>query len=70
MLGNIGNVLQQIAQGITTGTVPLAIATIAIAVVGVGWAMGRISFMSLAAVVLGIAVIGSAATIAPLLIGG
>jgi hypothetical protein len=34
MLGNLGAILQQIAQAITTGTIPIALATIAIAVVG------------------------------------
>ena len=31
MFGALGGVLQQVASGMTTGTVPLAIATIAIA---------------------------------------
>ena len=35
MLGNIGSILQQIATSITTGTIPIALATIAIAVVGI-----------------------------------
>jgi type IV secretory pathway VirB2 component (pilin) len=70
MLGNIGNILQQIATGITTGTIPIALATIAIAVVGIMFALGRISMMLMAGVVLGIVIIGSAATIAPMLVGG
>ena len=70
MLGNIGNILQQIATGLTTGTIPIALATIAIAVVGIMFALGRISLMLMAGVVLGIIIIGSASTIAPMLIGG
>jgi len=70
MLGNLGAVLQQIATAITTGTIPIALATICIAVVGVLFAMGRLSFLLMAGVVLGILVVGSAATMAPLLIGG
>jgi type IV secretory pathway VirB2 component (pilin) len=64
MLGNLGAILQQIAQAITTGTIPVALATIAIAVVGILWALGRISLMLMAGVVVGIA------TIAPQLVGG
>jgi type IV secretory pathway VirB2 component (pilin) len=70
MLGNIGNILQQIATAITTGAIPIALATIAIAVVGIMFALGRISMMLMAGVVLGIVIIGSAATIAPMLVGG
>jgi type IV secretory pathway VirB2 component (pilin) len=70
MLGNLGAILQQIAQAITTGTIPVALATIAIAVVGILWAFGRISLMLMAGVVVGIIIIGSAATIAPQLVGG
>jgi type IV secretory pathway VirB2 component (pilin) len=70
MLGNLGAILQQIAQAITTGTIPVALATIAIAVVGILWALGRISLMLMAGVVVGIIIIGSAATIAPQLVGG
>ena len=70
MLGNLGAILQQIAQSLTTGTVPTALATIAIAVVGILWALGRISLMLMAGVVIGIIIIGSAATIAPQLISG
>ena len=70
MLGNLGAILQQIAQAITTGTIPAALATIAIAVVGILWALGRISLMLMAGVVVGIIIIGSAATIAPQLVGG
>jgi type IV secretory pathway VirB2 component (pilin) len=70
MLGNLGTILQQIAQALTTGTVPVALATIAIAVVGILWALGRISLMMMAGVVVGIIIIGSAATIAPQLIAG
>ena len=70
MLGNVGAILQQIAQALTTGTVPIALATIAIAVVGILWALGRIQMLLMAGVVVGIIVIGSAATIAPMLVGG
>jgi len=70
MLGNLGAILQQIAQALTTGSVPTALATIAIAVVGILWALGRISLMLMAGVVIGIIIIGSAATIAPQLIAG
>jgi|KBSMisStandDraft_5_1062788.scaffolds.fasta_scaffold793842_2 type IV secretory pathway VirB2 component (pilin) len=70
MLGNLGAILQQIAQALTTGSVPTALATIAIAVVGILWALGRISLMLMAGVVIGIIIIGSAATIAPQLISG
>ena len=70
MLGNLGAILQQIAQALTTGSVPTALATIAIAVVGILWALGRISLMLMAGVVVGIIIIGSAATIAPQLVGG
>ena len=70
MLGNLGAILQQIAQAITTGTIPIALATIAIAVVGILWSLGRISLMLMAGVVVGIIIIGSAATIAPQLVGG
>jgi type IV secretory pathway VirB2 component (pilin) len=70
MLGNLGTILQQIAQALTTGTIPVALATIAIAVVGILWALGRISLMMMAGVVVGIIIIGSAATIAPQLIAG
>ena len=70
MLGNLGAILQQIAQAITTGTIPVALATIAIAVVGILWALGRISLMLMAGVVVGIIIIGSAATIAPQLVAG
>ena len=70
MLGNLGAILQQIAQSLTTGTVPTALATIAIAVVGILLALGRISLMLMAGVVIGIIIIGSAATIAPQLISG
>jgi type IV secretory pathway VirB2 component (pilin) len=70
MLGNLGAILQQIAQAITTGTIPIALATIAIAVVGILWALGRISLMLMAGVVVGIIIIGSAATIAPQLVAG
>jgi type IV secretory pathway VirB2 component (pilin) len=68
MLGNLGSILNQIATALTSGTVPTAIATIAIAVVGVLWAMGRISFMLMAGTVIGIIIVGSAATIAPQLL--
>ena len=34
MLGNLGNILSQLASAITTGTIPVALGTIAIAVVG------------------------------------
>ena len=70
MLGNLGAILQQIAQALTTGSVPTALATIAIAVVGILWTLGRISLMLMAGVVIGIIIIGSAATIAPQLISG
>ena len=70
MLGNLGAILQQIAQALTTGTIPIALATIAIAVVGILWALGRISLMLMAGVVIGIIIIGSAATIAPQLVAG
>jgi type IV secretory pathway VirB2 component (pilin) len=70
MLGNLGNILQQIAPAITTGTIPIALATICIAVVGVLFAMGRMSMLMMAGVVLGILIVGSAATIAPMLVGG
>lgn len=70
MLGNIGNVLQQLASALTTGTIPIAVASIAIAACGYGWAIGRISAMWAASVVLGIAVVGAAATLAPLLVSG
>ena len=70
MLGNLGAILQQIAQALTTGSVPTALATIAIAVVGILWALGRISLMLMAGVMIGIIIIGSAATIAPQLISG
>ena len=70
MLGNLGAILQQIAQALTTGSVPTALATIAIAVVGILCALGRISLMLMAGVVIGIIIIGSAATIAPQLISG
>jgi len=70
MLGNLGAILQQIAEALTTGSVPTALATIAIAVVGILWALGRISLMLMAGVVIGIIIIGSAATIAPQLISG
>ena len=68
MLSNIGNVLQQLATALTTGTLPIAVASIAIAACGYGWAMGRISAMWACSVVLGIAIVGSAATLAPLLV--
>ena len=70
MLGNIGSILQQIATAITTGTIPIALATIAIAVVGILFALGRISMLLMAGVILGIIIIGSAASIAPLLVSG
>jgi type IV secretion system protein VirB1 len=70
MLGNIGTVLQQLATALTTGTIPIAVASIAIAACGYGWAIGRISAMWAASVVLGIAVVGAAATLAPLLVSG
>jgi len=70
MLGNLGAILQQIAQALTTGSVPTALATIAIAVVGILWALGRICLMLMAGVVIGIIISGSAATIAPQLISG
>jgi hypothetical protein len=35
MLGNLGAILQQDRAAITTGTIPVALATIAIAVVGI-----------------------------------
>ena len=70
MLGNIGSILQQIATSITTGTIPIALATIAIAVVGILFALGRISMLLMAGVILGIIIIGSAASIAPMLVSG
>jgi hypothetical protein len=45
MLGKLATILQQIAQALTTGTIPVALATIAIAVVGILLALGRISLM-------------------------
>lgn len=70
MLGNLGNILNQLAMAITTGTVPIALSTIAIAVVGVLFALGRISMMLMAGVILGIVIIGSASTIGPMLVRG
>ena len=57
---------------ITTHFVGLDVhqATIAIAVVGILFALGRISMLLMAGVILGIIIIGSAASIAPLLVAG
>jgi type IV secretory pathway VirB2 component (pilin) len=70
MLGNLGNILSQLATAITTGTIPVALGTIAIAVVGILFALGRLSMLLMAGVILGIVIIGSAATIAPMLVRG
>jgi type IV secretory pathway VirB2 component (pilin) len=70
MLGNVATILQQIAQALTTGTFITAVATIAIAIVGFMWAMGYMGFRLAAGVVLGIAIVGSAATIASTLVSG
>jgi hypothetical protein len=71
MFGAFGGVLQQVATGLTTGTVPLAIATIAIAIVGYAWAVkGWMQAGTAAAAIIGIAIAGGAATIAPMLIAG
>jgi type IV secretory pathway VirB2 component (pilin) len=70
MLGNVATVLQQLAQSLTTGTLVTAVATIAIAVVGFLWAMGYMGFRLAAGVVLGIAIVGSASTIASSLVAG
>ncbi len=70
MLGNIGGVLQQIASQITTGQIVLAIATIAIAIVGYSWATGHMAFRTMAGVILGIAIVGSAGAIASAIVSG
>jgi type IV secretory pathway VirB2 component (pilin) len=68
MFGNIGTVLGQMATAITTGTIPIAVATIAIAAMGYGWAIGRISGMWAASVILGICLVGAASAVATALI--
>ena len=70
MLGNVATVLQTLATALTTGTLVLAIATIAIAVTGYMWAMGRMGWYSAACVLLGIAIVGAATTIASSLVAG
>jgi type IV secretory pathway VirB2 component (pilin) len=70
MLGNIGGILQQVGQALSTGTIPTAVAIIAIAACGYGWAIGRISAMWAASVILGIAIVGSASAIASMLVSG
>lgn len=70
MLGNVATVVQQLATAITTGTLVLAVATIAIAITGYMWAMGRMGWYSAACVILGIAIVGAAATIASSLVTG
>lgn len=51
------------------GNVVLAAATLAIMVVGYLWMTGRLEVMKAITIVLGIAVVGSAATIAQSLVG-
>jgi type IV secretory pathway VirB2 component (pilin) len=65
MLGNIGGILQQVGQALSTGAIPTAVASIAIAAGGYGWAIGRISAMWAAGVILGIAIVGSAGALSP-----
>ena len=70
MLSHLASILQQIAQALGSGTIPIAIGTIGIAAVGILFALGRISMMMMAGVVLGIIIIGSAASMAQLLVSG
>ena len=63
MLGNNSSILQQIA---IWNTMPIALATIAVAVVGILFALGRIYMLLMAGVIL--AIIGSIASIASLLV--
>jgi type IV secretory pathway VirB2 component (pilin) len=68
MFGKLGSVLQQIADGLTSGTIVVAVATIAIAIVGYMWSTSRMSTGTAASVIIGIAVVGSAAEIASALV--
>lgn len=52
------------------GPFVLAIATLAILGVGLGWAFGRIQLHTAMAVVVGIVIAGSAATLASKIVGG
>ncbi len=70
MLSTVGTILQQLATALTTGTLVTAAATIAIAVLGLGWMFGYIGARLAASVILGIAIVGSASTIASSLVGG
>ena len=70
MLGNAGPILEKIANEIASGRIPLAVATIAIAVVGYRWMGGHITGERAGAVILGIGVVGAAATIAGLMVSG
>jgi len=70
MLGSLGSILQNLAIALTTGTVPLALATIAIMVCGVTWMAGRMHIYTAACVVLGIAIVGAASTIASSFMSG
>lgn len=70
MLGNVGAVLNQIAQALTTGQIATAIGIIAFFAAGVMIIVGRRHLEALIPAVVGLLLIGSAATLAPMLLGG
>jgi type IV secretory pathway VirB2 component (pilin) len=70
MLSNLGSILQQLATALTSGTIPLSLATIAIAATGALWLFGRISGVHAFSVILGCALIGAASTLASTLVSG
>lgn len=70
MLGNIGNILQQLATALTTGIIPTSLLVIGIAVCAIMFVMGRMSILVLGVVILGGALFASAQTIATAVMGG
>ena len=69
ILGNLGPILQQIATAISgTGAIPVAIATIALAVAFLGWMFGRISALHLGGTIAAIVFLGSLGTIVPMIL--
>jgi hypothetical protein len=69
MFSQLGAVLQQVATSLGSGPIPLAVAGIAIIIVGLSWAvMGWMQARTAAAVIIGIAVVGSYSTIASALV--
>ncbi len=70
MLGNVGSTLQQIATQFTTGNIPLAIATLAIAGGALMLFTGRLHVLYFLYILIAAALIGSAGAIASTMIAG